>query len=446
MADGAGPSDKTGRAERKFKPTVTSRRKKAGEDGLGHSSAADQAAGNEEFQSLLRAAQTESKWERGRGGRGFGRGRSSAAATQQVTFGGGSAGGLRLAAASGAGPSTRLPGLREDSARVKQETKVKVKGGSLKAKTKGDKQEDGRMYPGASEGSEEGDEPLEQLFDYDQYFPTSLPVSRHHPLDLDADTTADTAPMRHGVPKDLMLQESGKVKLQIGDILLDVTAGLPCVARQDVVALNSHGKALVQLGPVSQRAVVCPDVWQLMSNAEVPSFPRGPGVGQQHAAAGLGEAADGAITAGRGLASEDGMDVDAEAEEAKVAATADVVRTRQAEASNGNDVGVDGINDLPSAEEGSAEAEEDDNDDDEEEDAESSEQNSQGHSPQAGQQQQQQQPGQQGALDPLMGVLGLPSARAGGAAGAGRGRGRFKPSATRAVAGIRKADAMDTAL
>jgi len=56
-------------------------------------------------------------------------------------------------------------------------------------------------------GSEEGDEPLEQLFDYDQYFPTSLPIRRHHPLDVDADTTADAAPTRQGVPQDLMLQE-----------------------------------------------------------------------------------------------------------------------------------------------------------------------------------------------------------------------------------------------
>lgn len=36
--------------------------------------------------------------------------------------------------------------------RVKQESKVKVKGGSARAKIKDDKQEDGHIYPGDSEG------------------------------------------------------------------------------------------------------------------------------------------------------------------------------------------------------------------------------------------------------------------------------------------------------
>ncbi|KAF6258316.1 hypothetical protein COO60DRAFT_1252076, partial [Scenedesmus sp. NREL 46B-D3] len=57
--------------------------------------------------------------------------------------------------------------------------------------------------------------------------------------------------------------------MQIGDVLLDVTAGLPCVTRQDVAAVNTSSKHLVQLGPIAQRAVVCPDVWQLMADGPV---------------------------------------------------------------------------------------------------------------------------------------------------------------------------------
>jgi len=236
----------------------------------------------------------------------------------------------------------------------------------------------------------------------------------------------------------LLIFQSGKVKLQIGDILFDVTAGLPCVARQDAVALNSHGKALVQLGPVTQRAVVCPDVWQLMSDADVPSFPRAPGVGKRDPAAGLDGAAADFMAGVMGPIDDDGMDVEVEGEVAEAAAAAAAtVGAGRPDVENGNGFGVD-EEDTSSAEEGSASEEG------------SSERDSGQPSPQPGQEQQQEQQQQQqqvqAALDPLMGVLGLPSARAAGAAGAGRGRGRFKPSATRAAAGIRRGDAMDTNL
>jgi hypothetical protein len=49
-------------------------------------SAADAAAASEAFQDLIKAAQSEAKWEKGRG-RGRGRGRGPARA--QVAFGGG---------------------------------------------------------------------------------------------------------------------------------------------------------------------------------------------------------------------------------------------------------------------------------------------------------------------------------------------------------------------
>lgn len=91
----------------KFAPTVPSRRKKA-EEGAGASSAADAAAANEAFQDLIRAAQSESKWERGRG-RGFGRGRGMMGA-QNVTFGGGDDSGRRPGVAP---PAARIPGIKQ---------------------------------------------------------------------------------------------------------------------------------------------------------------------------------------------------------------------------------------------------------------------------------------------------------------------------------------------
>lgn len=62
--------------------------------------------------------------------------------------------------------------------------------------------------------------------------------------------------------------------MQVGGCLLDVTAGMPCVSRQDVAAVNKSTGHLIQLGPVTQRAVVSPDVWQLMADQEVPEFRR----------------------------------------------------------------------------------------------------------------------------------------------------------------------------
>jgi hypothetical protein len=81
----------------------------------------------------------------------------------------------------------------------------------------------------------------------------------------------------------LLVFESGRVKLRVGDALLDVAAGVPCTARQEVAVINpqpgasSRGGAdapghLLLLGAVSQRVVVTPDVWQLMEDAEIPEF------------------------------------------------------------------------------------------------------------------------------------------------------------------------------
>jgi DNA-directed RNA polymerase III subunit RPC4 len=72
----------------------------------------------------------------------------------------------------------------------------------------------------------------------------------------------------------LLVFKSGRVKLQMGPCLLDVSAGMPCVTRQDIAAINKTTGHLIQLGPVTQRVVVCPDVWQLMDDKAVPEFRR----------------------------------------------------------------------------------------------------------------------------------------------------------------------------
>jgi len=59
-------------------------------------------------------------------------------------------------------------------------------------------------------GSDDGsdvDQDLASLFDYEQCFPTTLPLSLHHPCDDEADAAADAAVMRRGLPEELALKE-----------------------------------------------------------------------------------------------------------------------------------------------------------------------------------------------------------------------------------------------
>ncbi|EFJ50923.1 hypothetical protein VOLCADRAFT_103709 [Volvox carteri f. nagariensis] len=74
----------------------------------------------------------------------------------------------------------------------------------------------------------------------------------------------------------LLVFRSGKVQMQVGDVLLDVSIGLPNQHRQDVVALNPSSNACVLLGDVTQRVLVSPDVLQLLREDSVPEFRRAP--------------------------------------------------------------------------------------------------------------------------------------------------------------------------
>ena len=65
----------------------------------------------------------------------------------------------------------------------------------------------------------------------------------------------------------LLVFESGTVKLQMGDVLLDVAAGTPCQFRQEVASINAREGHFVFLGDVVQRVVCSPNVEQLIRSA-----------------------------------------------------------------------------------------------------------------------------------------------------------------------------------
>eukprot|EP00873_Tetraselmis_striata_P013907 jgi/Tetstr1/434171/TSEL_023282.t1 len=70
----------------------------------------------------------------------------------------------------------------------------------------------------------------------------------------------------------LLVFESGKVKMQIGEVLLDVQPGVPCGFRQDVGAMNAEAGHAVFLGDVAQRVVCSPDMEQLLAARPAPQL------------------------------------------------------------------------------------------------------------------------------------------------------------------------------
>lgn len=62
----------------------------------------------------------------------------------------------------------------------------------------------------------------------------------------------------------LLVFESGKVKLQMGGVLMDVSLGSHCQCLQHVVAMNVDAKSAMLMGDIAHRAVVTPDMDQLL--------------------------------------------------------------------------------------------------------------------------------------------------------------------------------------
>lgn len=91
-------------------------------------------------------------------------------------------------------------------------------------------------------------------------------------------TVRDLSPGKIGR---FLVLRSGKVKLQIGECLLDVDAGVPVLMRQEAACIDMQSKTCAMLGQVHQRLVVTPDFNFLMSGKHLPPmdqpFPCAPG-------------------------------------------------------------------------------------------------------------------------------------------------------------------------
>ncbi|KAL6634262.1 hypothetical protein ACP70R_026933 [Stipagrostis hirtigluma subsp. patula] len=130
-------------------------------------------------------------------------------------------------------------------------------------------------------------------------FPTSLPLPRQADpaaetdKDRNVDTDADinvgvdakskdnNRKRRHhsthgcnlkalpgGLMGKILVYRSGKVKMTLGDALVDVSAGSNCSFAQQVVAIDTREKYCCNLGQVGKRAIVTPDIDYLLDSVE----------------------------------------------------------------------------------------------------------------------------------------------------------------------------------
>ncbi|KAH7572072.1 hypothetical protein JRO89_XS04G0197500 [Xanthoceras sorbifolium] len=71
---------------------------------------------------------------------------------------------------------------------------------------------------------------------------------------------ARTIELPAGFMGKMLVYRSGVVKLKLGDILYDVTAGLDSTFAQDVAAINTVEKNCCIVGELNKRAILTPDV------------------------------------------------------------------------------------------------------------------------------------------------------------------------------------------
>ncbi|CAL5058049.1 unnamed protein product [Urochloa decumbens] len=121
-------------------------------------------------------------------------------------------------------------------------------------------------------------------------FPTTLPLPRQ--ADRVAETETDTnvnaismgdnrkrrldsihdCGMRElpgGLMGKILVYKSGKVKMTLGDVLFDVSAGSNCMFPQDVAAINTREKHCCSIGEIEKRAIVTPDIDSLLGSIEI---------------------------------------------------------------------------------------------------------------------------------------------------------------------------------
>lgn len=74
--------------------------------------------------------------------------------------------------------------------------------------------------------------------------------------------------MQFGGLGKMLVYKSGAVKLKLGDILFDVSAGVECNCPQSAMAINTTTGDCCELGEVTKRAIVIPDIDHLLDASD----------------------------------------------------------------------------------------------------------------------------------------------------------------------------------
>ncbi|OEL32778.1 hypothetical protein BAE44_0006202 [Dichanthelium oligosanthes] len=85
---------------------------------------------------------------------------------------------------------------------------------------------------------------------------------------LDSIQGCDLKELPGGLMGKILVYRSGKVKMTLGDVLFDVSAGSNCTFHQEVAAIDTREKHCCGLGEIGKRAVVTPDVASLLGSIE----------------------------------------------------------------------------------------------------------------------------------------------------------------------------------
>ncbi|KAF9580495.1 hypothetical protein BGW38_002844 [Lunasporangiospora selenospora] len=67
----------------------------------------------------------------------------------------------------------------------------------------------------------------------------------------------------------LLIYKSGKVKMKVGDVIMDVSSGSECTFLQDLVVIDSKQKQAFVMGTVQKRMICAPNLTQLLNGLEV---------------------------------------------------------------------------------------------------------------------------------------------------------------------------------
>jgi len=116
-------------------------------------------------------------------------------------------------------------------------------------------------------------------------FPKTLPLPRQAYADADTNMNMNTKSMGDnrkrqldsihgcalkelpgGFKGKLLVFKSGKVKMRLGDLLFDVSAGSNCIFPQEVVAINTREKHCCGIGEIGKLATITPDINSLLGS------------------------------------------------------------------------------------------------------------------------------------------------------------------------------------